>query len=43
MVNDNGFMFIAEQVSDKLPGSGKPEETRLISVKEIVQNGVNGV
>ena len=36
MVNDNGFTFIAEQVSDKLPGGGKPEETRLISVKDIV-------
>lgn len=36
MVNDNGFMFIAEQVSDNVPGSGKPEETRLISVKDIV-------
>lgn len=36
MVNDNGFTFIAEQVSDTLPGGGKPEETKLISVKDIV-------
>ena len=35
MVNDNGFIFIAEQVSDILPGSCNSEETRLVSVKEI--------
>lgn len=45
MVNDNGFIFIAEQVSDKLRGSCNFEETRLVSVKEIQipLNGVIGV
>lgn len=28
MVNNNGFMFIAEQVSDNLPGSGISEQNK---------------